>query len=102
MWAFQKVLRREVQEEVSLEIANIRYVTSLATVHGDGNPSLVISCLTDYQTGDVQLKIDETDAFVWVTLEEAKNYQLIDGIYDELVMAENLLKGISQEWQKAS
>lgn len=96
----EKVLRREVKEEVTLDISGITYVTSLATVHGDGNPSLVISCLANYESGEVTLKADETDEFKWVTLEEAKTYQLIDGIYDELVMAENQLKGAKTEWQR--
>jgi NADH pyrophosphatase NudC (nudix superfamily) len=97
----EKVLKREVREEVGLEVLNITYVTSLATVHSDGNPSLVISCLADYESGEVTLKQDETDEFAWVSLEEAKNYELIDGIYDELVMAENQRKGIKAEWQRA-
>ena len=97
----EKVLRREVKEEVGLEIENITYVTSLATVHGDGYPSLVISCLADYQSGEVKLKPDEADEFKWVTLDEAKDYKLIDGIYDELVMAENQRKGIKTEWQRS-
>ncbi len=96
----EKVLRREVKEEVGLEISNITYVTSLATVHGDGNPSLVISCLADYASGEVILKPDETDEFKWVTLDEAKEYRLIDGIYDELAMAENQRKGIKTEWKR--
>lgn len=41
------------------------------------------------------------DECAWVSIEEAKNYQLIDGIYDELVMAENMRKGIKTEWQRA-
>jgi len=97
----EKVLRREVKEEVGLDIENIVYVTSLATVHGDGNPSLVISCMADYRSGDVTLKPDETDDFRWVTLEEAKAYRLIDGIYDELAMAEHQRKGIKTEWQRS-
>ena len=34
--------------------------------------------------------------------EEAKKYSLIDGIYDELVMADRRRKGIKGEWQKTS
>lgn len=96
----EKVLRREVKEEVGLDINNITYVTSLATVHGDGNPSLVISCLADWQAGEVMLQENETDDFKWVSLQESKEYGLIDGIYDELEMAENQRKGIKTEWQR--
>lgn len=96
----ERTLRREVQEEVGIEIDNIEYVTSLATVHADGNPSLVISCLADYVSGEVKLQEEESDQSAWVSLEEAKNYKLIDGIYDELAMAENRRKGKKLEWQR--
>jgi 8-oxo-dGTP diphosphatase len=96
----EKVLRREVQEEVGLEIENIEYVTSLATVHADGNPSLVISCMADYVSGEVRLQENETDQCAWVTLDEAKSYDLIDGIYDELVMADNRRQGVKTEWKR--
>jgi NADH pyrophosphatase NudC (nudix superfamily) len=96
----EKVLKREVKEEVGIEINNIEYVTSLATVHKDGNPSLVISCLADYISGDIKLQEGETDEFAWVNLGEAKNYNLLDGIYDELVMAENMRKGQKTEWKR--
>jgi len=96
----EKVLRREVEEEVGIKIKNIEYVTSLATVHADGNPSLVISCMADYVSGKVKLQKNETDDFAWVSLKEAKNYNLIDGIYDELVMTENKIKGVKSEWKR--
>jgi len=97
----EQVIKREVKEEVSLDIENIEYVTSLATVHADGAPSLVISCMADWKAGEIRLQEDETDQFAWVTLEEAKKYDLLDGIYDELAMAERQRQGVKTEWQRA-
>lgn len=96
----ERTLRREIKEEVGIDIDNIEYVTSLATVHSDGSPSLVISCMADYVSGEVKLQAEENDQFAWVNLEEAKNYQLLDGIYDELAMVENKRKGKKSEWQR--
>ena len=97
----ERTLRREVKEEVGIDIDNIEYVTSLATVHGDGMPSLVISCMADFTSGDIILQIEESVQYAWVSLEEAKGYQLIDGIYDELAMVENKRKGRMSEWQRS-
>ena len=97
----EQVLRREVKEEVGLAIKNIEYVTSLATIHQDGAPSLVISCMADWESGEVSLQENETDQFVWVSLEEAKEYELLDGIYDELAMAEARRNGEKSEWKRA-
>ena len=96
----EKTLKREVKEEVGIEIDNIEYVTSLARVHENGAPSLVISCLADYVSGEVILEEHETDQFAWVTFQEAKEYALIEGIYDELGMAEERKRGIKKEWKK--
>ncbi len=97
----EKVLRREVEEEVGLAITNIEYVTSLATIHADGSPSLVISCMADYESGEVTLQESETDQFAWVSLEEAKGYDLIDGIFDEIAMADARRRGDKSEWKRA-
>ena len=97
----ERTLRREVKEEVGLDIENIAYVTSLATVHEDKNPSLVISCVADYVGGEVTLDESESSEYAWVSLQEAQEYDLIDGIYDELVMTEDQLKGVKKEWGRA-
>lgn len=96
----EQTLKRETKEEVGLEITNIEYVTSLARVHEDGSPSLVISCMADFVSGEVKLQPEETDDFAWVSLKEAKNYDLLDGIYDELVMTDKKRKGIKEEWKR--
>ncbi|KKW46110.1 MAG: hypothetical protein A3A43_02725 [Candidatus Liptonbacteria bacterium RIFCSPLOWO2_01_FULL_56_20] len=96
----EKVLRKEVRDEVGLEIRNIEYLTSLARIHEDKNPSLVISCVADYASGDIRLQEGEADEHAWVTLEEAKQYQLIDGILDELAMAEKKRLGHKMEWKR--
>jgi 8-oxo-dGTP pyrophosphatase MutT (NUDIX family) len=96
----ENTLKREVREEVGLEIENIEYVTSLATVHADGNPSLVISAKADYVSGEVRLQQWETDAFAWITAEEAKNYDMLDWIYEELIMTDHKRKGIKFEWKR--
>tara|TARA_Y100000310_G_scaffold342798_1_gene447488 strand:+ start:1737 stop:2228 length:492 start_codon:yes stop_codon:yes gene_type:complete len=96
----ERVLKREVNEEVGIEIKNVEYVTSLATVHADGAPSLVVSCMAEHASGDICLQEGEADKFEWVTLLDAKKYDLIDGIYDELVMAENQRKGTKSEWKR--
>jgi 8-oxo-dGTP pyrophosphatase MutT (NUDIX family) len=97
----ERTLRREVKEEVGIDIQNIEYVTSLATVHGDGSPSLVISCMADYAGGEIKLDPAESDAYAWVNLEEAKQYKLIDGIFDELAMVDQKRSGKRSEWQRA-
>lgn len=95
----EQVLRREVKEEAGLAIKNIAYVTSLATIHVDGAPSLVISCMANWESGEVVLQESETDKYKWVSLKEAKNYELLDGIYDELCMADALQRGEKSEWK---
>jgi 8-oxo-dGTP pyrophosphatase MutT (NUDIX family) len=97
---FEIILRREVMEETNLNISNIRYLTSLAFIRPDGIPTIVVSLFADYKSGEVKLCPDLTE-YAWVSLEEAKNYQLIEGIYEELQMLDNVLKGKkTEEWKK--
>ena len=90
----ENLVKREVLEETGLEIKNIKYLTSLVFERPDGIPVVVISLFADHHKGDVKLSDELTD-HKWVSLEEAKNYDLIDGIYEEIEMLDKHLNGDS-------
>lgn len=97
---FEDLLRREVMEETGLKIKNFGYVTSLSYIREDGIPTLIVSLFADHDEGEVKLCDALTD-YAWIKLEEAKNYELIEGIYEELEMLDKLLKGEKiGEWKR--
>ena len=97
---FEVLLRREVKEEVNFDIKNIRYLTSMVYVRSDGIPTIIVSLFADHHEGELKLCNALTE-HAWVTLEEAKNYDLIEGIYEELDMLDKVLKGEKVgEWEK--
>ncbi len=96
----EDLVRREVKEEVNLEIENIRYVTSITFIRPDKIPGLIVSFMAQHAGGEVKLE-ESMVAHAWVSLEEAKGYDLIEGIYDELRMADYYLKtGKIEAWKK--
>lgn len=86
----EKVLRREIKEEVGLIIKDIRYLTDMTFIRGE-DPTLIVSLYAYYDGGEVILN-DESIDYAWISLNDAKNYDLIDGIYEELEMLDKLLK----------
>jgi 8-oxo-dGTP pyrophosphatase MutT (NUDIX family) len=85
-------VRREVLEETGLLIGEPWVVCDLTFIRPDGIPVLVLSYAANLVerapgiSAIVTLDADATD-YAWVTLEEAKEYDLIDGIYHELELA---------------
>jgi len=87
-------------EEAGLLIKNIRYLTNLTFIRADNIPVVVISLFADWAEGEVKLNEEATE-YAWVDIEEAKNYDFMEGIYSELVMVDKVLKGNSVEkWSK--
>lgn len=85
------VLRKEVREEVGLEIDTPRYLCDLVFVRPDGYPAVTLSYWARHRAGEAKISKDFSD-FAWVTLEEAKRYDLIEGIWDELRQVDDILK----------
>lgn len=86
----EDVLRREIREEVKLEIKNINYITSIVYVRSDNIPTLIVSLSAEYESGEIELCPALTE-YAWVTLEQSKQYDLIEGIYEELVILDDIL-----------
>ncbi len=95
-YALSVSLRREVKEEVNLEIGFIKYLLDLALIRPDGIPVITFSFYAPYKSGEVKLDADATE-FVWATYEECKKYDLIEGILDEIRMVDEILHGKSEE-----
>jgi 8-oxo-dGTP pyrophosphatase MutT (NUDIX family) len=85
------LVRKEVREETGIEIERPSYVTDLVFVRPDGYPVVVFSFWAKYKSGDVKLNHEMTD-FAWVTAEEAKTYDMINGIDGEIAEVAKLLK----------
>jgi len=98
---FEDLLRREIKEEVRLEIKNIGYITSMVYIRSDKIPTIIVSLFAEPTTEKIILCPALTE-YAWVSLEEAKNYDLIEGIYEELEILDKHLKGKELEgWKKA-
>ncbi len=87
----EEALLREVKEEVGVEIGKATYLLDLTFIRPDGIPVLVLSYFAPYVSGEVTLDADAVE-YRWVSLAEAKDLDLISGIYEELEEVETLLK----------
>lgn len=90
-WYFvvENSLRREIKEEVGLEAGELKYLLSLAFIGSNSVPIVVLSYYCNWKSGEVKLN-EENAAHRWVTFEEAKNYDLIEGILEEIEMVDKI------------
>jgi 8-oxo-dGTP diphosphatase len=89
----EMTLRREIKEEVNVEIEKPEYLLDLTFIRPDNIPVLVLSYMCKYKSGEVKIDNDSADTieWAWATLEELKSYELIDGILEEIEMVDKIL-----------
>ena len=87
----ERAVRREVREEVGLEISKPEYLLDLTFVRPDNIPVLCLSYFAEYVSGEVKLDADATE-YAWVSIEDVSKYDLIEGIESELAMVDEILK----------
>ena len=66
--AVETTLRREIKEEVGVEVTDIQYLLDLAFIRPDGIPAIVLSFYCKYVSGDVVLDEDATE-YAWICFE---------------------------------
>jgi len=86
------LVRKEVREEAGIEIEKPEYLTDLLFIRPDGYPVVTLSYWARYKSGDVKLNGEMSD-FAWVTAEEAKKYDLIEGIAEEIAEVGRIISG---------
>ncbi|OHA91295.1 MAG: hypothetical protein A2758_02420 [Candidatus Zambryskibacteria bacterium RIFCSPHIGHO2_01_FULL_49_18] len=90
-----KSLRREIKEETGLDIGAPKILIDMTFLRPDGIPVFCFSCYAPYVGGEVDISLDpegDTIDFAWVTFEEAKKYDLIGGILDEIRQVDEILR----------
>jgi NADH pyrophosphatase NudC (nudix superfamily) len=89
--AVEKLVAREAREEAGVEVGReLKYLNSVAYVRPDGVPSLFVKFVAPYFSGEVTLEEGGFTEFAWVTAEEAKGYECIMGMPEELEQADRL------------
>jgi len=91
-YAIENSLKREIQEEVGLEVNKLKYLLDLVFIRPDNIPVATLSFYCDWKSGEVRLNEENID-YKYVTLGEAKNYDLISGILGEIEMVDKILRG---------
>ena len=87
----ENAMRREVKEEVNIEIGKPWFVIDCTFVRPDAIPVLVLSFAAPYKSEEVKLDEDNVE-YAWVGALEAGKYDLIEGIIHEIKTVDDILK----------
>lgn len=96
-FALENSLRREIKEEVDLDAGRVKYLLDMTFIRPDGIPVVVLSFYCPYKSGEVRLNDKENIEYAWVTYEEAKNYDLVEGLLGEIEIINRILKGEKED-----
>ena len=87
----EKTVAKEILEECNIRIKNIGYVSSLVLIRPNGFSTVIVSMHADFGSGEARMmQPDELSDFAWVTLEQARDYDLIENIYEQLEKVDEL------------
>lgn len=89
----EKTLKREISEEVGIEVSNLRYVNSSSFVTDSGINVVDIVFLCDHESGEPFAKSpDEVDEVIWMTTQQVlNNSNLPIYLKENIKLAEKLI-----------
>jgi 8-oxo-dGTP diphosphatase len=89
----EKTLKREINEEVGIEVSNLQYVNSSSFVTDSGIHVVDIVFLCDHVAGEPFAKSpDEVDDVIWMTTEQIlKDFNLPSYLKENIKLAEKLV-----------
>ncbi|WP_299515375.1 NUDIX hydrolase [uncultured Rummeliibacillus sp.] len=89
----EKTLKREITEEVGIEVSNLRYVNSSSFVTDSGLNVVDIVFLCNHESGEPFAKSpDEVDDVIWMTTQQIlNNSNLPVYLKENIKLAEKLL-----------
>jgi len=91
--ALEDLLVRETREEAGIEIhSELHYINSVAFVRPDGIPVMLVKYAAKYKSGDVVLEEGGFTDHAWVTAEEVKEYDCIQGVHEEIEKTVKIFK----------
>jgi len=88
------MLKREVKEEAGIEIdTELVYINNVVFIRPDETPVILIKFGARYKSGEVKLEEGSFTDYAWVNAEEAKNYDCIEGIKEEIAQTIRAFSG---------
>lgn len=93
--AVEDLIARETMEEAGITIEKqLQYINSVAFVRPDGIPVILVKFTAKYKSGEVVPEKGAFTDFKWVTAEEVKALDCIEGVKEEVAQA---IKHFSQK-----
>lgn len=95
-FAIENSLHREIKEETNLKVGKLKYLLDIAFIGSDKTPVVILSFYAPWKSGKVKLDEDNIN-YAWITLKEARNYDLVEGLLEEIEMVDKILGGTDEE-----
>jgi len=89
----EDLLKREVKEECGLEIEDkLYYVNNVTFIRPDETPVVLVKFTAKYKSGEVKLDKNDFTDYAWVDAQEAKEFDCLLGIPEEVEKAIKLFQ----------